>query len=227
MKRTIILLLTILPLIGFAQDSDSLTLSSPKKIKSEVKDMLMLDFTHDRWLNAPDSINVAWFSRGFKMELIYDIPISTGPFSFGIGGAISSHNVFSNALAVTSADTAYLSPLPNTYSYKKNKLVTTYGDLVAELRLRTSLDKHNRAWKFALGVRVGTLMQVHSKIVDDIGKYKNYNFFNVTKTRYMANARIGYGRWGVSAFYSLTPLFENVKDSNIIPVSLAITLSLF
>lgn len=196
------------------------------RVEDRKQDHLVLEFTNDMWLDAPDDVEFRTPSVGFKGYFFVDHNFGSGIFSFAWGMGISSDNVHSNAIPTREIDgdgspgkqiiTAY----PDSYDYDKNKFVTTYLELPLELRVIT---RGRSPFKMAVGFRLGYLLGDHQKIIDGDGKRKYYDFAHITEWRYGVSARIGVGKFAFTGFYSLTPLIEEGKGTQAIPISVGIS----
>jgi len=226
---------------AFAQEGntkkDSLSKKPPKM------DRLVFDFNKNFWLNTPDSVAVDFFSRGFNFYLMYDLPIGAGNFSVAFGLGVSSQNIFSDAalqwqnsttglaqMATDDSSASVFIPIESLagpdYSYKKNKISTTYLDVPLELRLRTNENGNGKRFKIAIGGKVGYLVNAHSKIIDDDGKKKSFIFPNVNPFRYGFVARLGYGKFNISLFHSISGFFEDGKGVEMLPHAIGIGISI-
>jgi hypothetical protein len=197
-------------------------------IKDRYDDKLILELTNDMWLDLPDGVELRPVSIGFKGYFYTDYTFgrkSNVSFAWGLG--ISADNVHSNAELVqeefedgTTGD-QILTPFDENYEYETNKHTTTYLELPLELRF---IAKGRNAFRFAVGFRVGYLLSDKQKIIDTRGKRKIYDFEHVTTFRYGVNARIGIGKVALTGFYSLTPLIEEGKGTQVIPISVGIAI---
>jgi hypothetical protein len=103
-----------------------------------------------------------------------------------------------------------------------------------ELRYSTKPDESRRSVKLALGVKIGLLLNAHTKgkILESrtgavINDYKeklfNKRYFN--KQRLAATARAGFGHFTLFGSYQLTPLFKEGVAAEIRPYTIGLTLS--
>lgn len=169
------------------------------------KDRIVFDLNVDGWTKAPDSIRQEFRSPGFNVYLMWDYPVGYGPFSLAFGGGLSSHAVQSNAAVVYSPDNSYTYLSPRTTGYLVNKLVCNYAEIPVELRLRT---KGEHSFKMAVGAKLGYAFSIHTKIDDELGRRKIYRIKNVDPLRYGVTFRIGYNKFDLEGFYSLSELFR-------------------
>jgi hypothetical protein len=222
--RVTFLLIAIWASINLCSAQDSIRVEI---VKDRREDKVLLELTNDMWLDLPEGVELRTLSLGFKAYFFTDYTFGRESiFSFAWGFGISADNVHSNAAWVqdefedgTTGDQV-LTPFDENYEYEKNKFVTTYLELPIELRLIT---KGRSPFKWAVGFRVGYLLSDHQKIIDPEGKRKFYNFEHVNRLRYGVNTRIGIGRVALTGFYSLVPLIEEGKGSEVIPISIGLS----
>jgi hypothetical protein len=211
-----------------APTSDSLDDENNRKPH---QDMLFIDLTWDRLFGLPEGVEQQWFGRGVSTGLLYDHPFrEDGRISGAVGLAFTSHNYYMNALATRydSAGTNYAEfTVTNDTIFNRGKISINYLDVPFELRFRSKEDAKGNRWKMAIGGRVGYLVNVHEKIINKQNiKIKTYDYPHVTQWRYGVSARVGYGAFMISAFYSLSPFFESsnsLSDQH----SFSVGLSLF
>jgi hypothetical protein len=225
MKYPAILIALFSPFLLFSQRADSVRV---KKVLDRWDDKIVLEFTNDLWLDAPSGVEHRIPSIGFKAYFFSDYPFGQESIvSFAWGFGISADNVHSNAAFTqevfedgTTGDQV-LTPFPENYEYEKNKFGTTYLEVPLELRLIT---KGRSPFKFAVGFRVGYLLGDKQKIIDTEGKRKIFDFEHVNSWRYGLSARMGIGKVALTGFYSLVPLIEDGKGTELIPVSVGIAI---
>jgi hypothetical protein len=187
-------------------------------------DHLMLQLTSDHWTGAPDSISnrVKGFTRGANIYVMLDQRFKSSPqwsVAFGLGVG-TSNMYFKNMVVDIKSKTSTL-PFRNVDSvdhFKKYKLTTAYLEIPVELRFTFDPENESKSIKAALGVKVGTLLNVHTKgktLLDKNGatlnsytaKETGKGFFN--STRLEATARIGYGNYSIFAGYQLNNIFKD------------------
>lgn len=187
-------------------------------------DHLMLQITNDHWIGAPDSIKnrMTGFSRGLNLQLLLDQRFKSAPqwsVAFGLGVSTSAM-YFKNTVIDLKSKNATL-PFRNVDSidhFKKYKLATAYLEIPLELRFTFKPETENKSIKAALGVKVGTLLNVHTKgkilldkngatVNNYIAKETGKGFLN--STRLAATARVGYGNFSVVGSYNFTNIFKD------------------
>jgi hypothetical protein len=198
----------------------------PNPAKQEI---LILNLTFDNWADADASLEVKGFrSRGFSFLLMNEVRLDKrNHVALGFGVGLSSQNVHSRAAVEYNADQSYTSlvPIPDSVDYDLNKLALTFIDQSVEFRFRTVENANGNNFHVALGFKIGELIASHTKYKKDDDKIKVYNIRNLTSFQYGPTARIGFGHWSVSGYYSLAPLFKEGKGPEMHPYSLALTFS--
>jgi len=222
--KKIFTLLFLLPAFGsFAQSGATASIA---KIAAK-QDRLILNLNWDNWLKTTTGLEVKGFrSRGFSFLLMNEKVIGEGHTAFAWGLGFSSQNVHSNSFPTYNEDGSktFLSPIQN--SYDLNKLSCNFVDAALEFRFRTSENESRKRFKISAGLKGGYLVQSHTKYEDDNGKFKTYDIKNLNKFQYGVIGRIGYGKWGVSGYYSFVNLFKDGKGPELVPVSIGLSYAL-
>jgi len=212
-----------------------------KEIIDRPSDHIMVQLTSDHWTGAPDSISshMKGLSRGLGISLMFDKPFKTDPhWSVAFGLGINGSSMFFKKMAVdiksTSSAKLPFVNLDSADNFKKYKLVTAYLEVPVELRYTFSPEKENRSWKAALGIKVGTLLNAHTKgktLQDKNGntlnsyteKESKKSFFS--SNRVMATARIGIGHFTLVCNYQLSSFLKDGAGPDIKPYQIGICLS--
>jgi hypothetical protein len=237
--RKILLISTgfIVSLSLFAQDDPS---DKKKKIdlSGRSNDHLMLQIGYAGWNGRPDSINTKGFSRTLNAYFLFDFPFKTNPrFSVAVGAGVGSEHIFLNKTFIGIKDqtsTLNFIDQSDTTHFKKNKLATSWLEAPVELRYTSNPLRSGNSVKFALGVKVGTMIDAHTRYKDLQNKsdqtLNNYvlkesskSFFNTN--RIVLTGRAGYGYLTLFYTYQLGPLFKEGTAAEIKPYSIGITLS--
>jgi hypothetical protein len=201
-------------------------------------DHFMLQLGYTGWTGAPDSIKTGGIPRTFNAYVMMDFPFKTNPhWSVALGLGIAADNVYFEKSAVditgTTTNLAFRN-LTDTSHFKKYKLATSYAEVPLELRFSTKPDDSRRSVKFAVGAKVGMLLNAHTKgntlenkagttLNDYKEKLFSKQYFN--KQRLSGTARIGFGHFTLFGSYALTPLFKEGVAPVIRPYTVGVTLS--
>lgn len=212
MHKCVILLLFLLPQFVLAQG------------KPASKDQLILEFSQESWLNAPEEIQTEWYSWGIGLNLYNDLIINKH-WSIAPGVSVLFHNVYSNyrfRRDENTGESIYEILTPD--SYTNNKIVTQYIDIPLEIRFRGNPDDFGRFLRIYAGAKVGYNISSFSKYVDDNLKVKHYNLAELNDFRYGLTLRVSYSFVGVHVYYSLSELFqENGPMQGMTPLSVGIS----
>ncbi len=218
----------------FGQTGQSAT---KKSLANRPNDHILLQFGYHGWNNIPDSINQQGLSKTFNAYFMFDFPFKNKPnLSIGVGAGIASDHLLFKATHVGIKENASIfvfTDLSDTNHFKKTKLATVF--LEAPIELRYSANPYTgKGWKFAAGVKVGTLINAHTRNVewrsssgtvinDYVMKENSTKFFN--KTRVSGMLRVGYGHLSLFGSYQLNGLIKEGFGPDVRPFSIGITLS--
>ena len=196
----------------------------PTDFMTRTGDHFMLQLTTDHWIGTPDSIkdHMKGLSRGGNVYFMLDKRFKGAPklsVAFGLG--VGTSNMYFKNMSVDIKSKSSKLPfniLDTLNHFKKYKLTTAFLEIPLELRFTANPEKENRSIKAAIGIKVGTLLSVHTKgktLLDKDGKTLNSyiaketgkGFFN--STRLAATARIGYGNFSLVGSYQLNNVFKD------------------
>jgi Outer membrane protein beta-barrel domain len=255
MKKVVLMcMVALFTLSAFAQNTkqDSMVVvqkqPTPKKAKKDwskvnlsgrANDHFMIQYGVSGWAGAPDSIRLQGFSRHFNFYLMWDFPFRSDPrFSVALGLGLGSDNIFfkNTNVGINATGTPRL-PFTNLDSanrYEKYKLVTAYLEAPVELRFVANPENSNKSFKIGLGVKLGQIINVHTKGVnlqdkngrllsEETVKVSESKFFN--SFRFLAMARIGYGNFSLSASYQINQFLRDGAGPDIKPFTIGLTLS--
>ena len=243
MKSLLGMLLCLISLNAIAQDSTKTEVKKTSRTKEELKkldlskrasDHLMIQFGMADWTNK-GTINVRGFNKTFNTYFLFDFPFKSDPrLSAAIGPGVGSDNIYftKTIVDIKNKTGVVFKSDSTTIKYKKNKLVTSYLEVPLELRYSTKPENMNSGWKFALGIKVGTLLdsKVKSKIDLDENKVGGYfqkirdkKYFN--SSRFVLTARAGYGNVSVFGSYTVTDYIKQGFGPAVHPFSFGLCLS--
>jgi hypothetical protein len=236
MKHIVAIILTCFTLGAFAQEKTE----KPKKFDWSKTDFSKRASDHFMFqigyagLGNKAGLNTRGLSKTFNAYFLLDFRFKTNPkFSVAIGPGIGTDNIYFTKTAIDVSNRSGATFKNDTITrYKKSKLATGYLELPLELRYSTKPTNMNSGWKFALGVKIGTLLdgKVKSKIdLDATGKggyiAKTKDKRNFNGTRLAATARVGYGNISLFGSYTLTDFFKAGFGPDIKPFSIGLAIS--
>jgi hypothetical protein len=214
--------------IVIALVSVSVVSAQEKKVKggfmNRTGDHLMLQLTNDHWTGVPDSIKsrMNGFARGANIYVMLDQRFKSSPnWSVAFGLGVGTSNMYFKNMIVDIKSKTNTLPFRNVDSvnhFKKYKLTTAFLEIPLELRFTADPANESKSIKVALGVKVGTLLNAHTKgknLLDKNGaainsytaKETGKGFFNTT--RLAGTARIGYGNFSLFGSYQFNNIFKD------------------
>jgi hypothetical protein len=222
----------------FAQNDSTIRRILPNKKETPSNDHFMIQLGYLSWVGKPDSISTKGFPRSLNFYLMLNFPFKTDPhWSVALGPGIASDNMIFDKMTVGIADltsTVAFHDVSDTSHFKRYKLTTAFLEVPVELRYRFNPDNDKKSVKLALGAKVGTLINAHTKGVilqngtnqtlnDYTLKQSSKRFFS--KQRLSVMGRIGYGSFSLFASYSVTPVFKEGLGPTVRPLTIGLTLS--
>lgn len=246
MKKTLLagfVLLTVFT--AQAQTDTTAPAAAPAKpsrhnidISNRAGDHFLIQIGFDGWANKPDSINLKGFSRSLNIYLMFDFPFKTNPqWSVALGAGIGSSNIFFDKMIVDVAgqtSTLRFRNVADTNYFKKYKLVTAYLEAPVELRFTLDPVNYSKSFKVAVGAKIGTLLNVHTKgknllnkgggtVNSYIVKENSKRYFN--GNRLCVTGRIGYGSFTLFGSYQVNSFIKEGSGPDIKPYSIGLTIS--
>lgn len=243
-KGLLLLLLTTFSLTIFAQETEKKKKKDWSKVdlSNRSKDHLLFQIGYLQWLNKPDSIATKGMARSANLYFLFDFPFKVDPrFSVGIGAGVGTDNMYFdksagrnlNIINPTGFQFAKHSGKDTLNKYKSMKLTTAYLEAPVELRYMSDPANPNKSLKFALGMKIGTIISATDKTrftADGNGngaytlKEKSKVHFN--NLRLAAIARIGFGNFALFGQYQLNDFIKEGKGPNKIrPLTVGLTLT--
>lgn len=240
MQKIVLLSITILLIGSIQAQQDSGKVSRKIDISSRPGDHLMIQLSSDHLTGMPDSISShqSGFSRGFNAYLMLDKPFKSSPkFSIGLGIGVGSSNIAFKKMNVDIKSTATKLPFTAVDSanhFKKYKLSLSYLEVPLEFRFSSDPLNSNKSLKIAIGGKVGTIINAHTKgkelqsknntlINNYTEKESSKKYFN--GTRFLATARIGYGVFSLFGAYQLNNVLKDVAGAPMKLYQVGFTLS--
>ena len=174
-------------------------------------------------LDAPSRFDVGlWGSRTVNVYYTYEMRLMQSKFSLvpGIGLSLERFKFKNGATlgydAEDSLKLLFPSETPLITGERKSQLITNYLEIPLELRFTSNPSDPNRAFKIAVGGRVGYLYDSFTKMKykpdgQEVRQLKDKQDFNLTRFRYGVYGRFGIGNFSLFGYYNLTPLFEEGK----------------
>ena len=246
--RKIILSALMLATLGTVQaqvDTSSQAVSVPKtkktyNIANRAGDHLMVQLAMNHWLGTPDSIDshIGGFQRSANVYVMMDKPFKGNPqFSVALGVGIGTSNIYFKKMEMDIKSTNPVLPFVATDSmnnFKKYKLATAFLEAPLELRYTANPETPMKSIKAAIGIKVGTILNAHTKgknLRNKSGQalssytVKESSRAYFSGTRLAATARVGYGNFTLFGTYHFTPVFKDGVAEDIKLLQFGLTLS--
>ncbi len=224
MKKILLLLIAALFVsTTFAQDYE----------EDEYKDTFDFGFDvfTDIWMGTPEGMLTSNLNLGLSFFGMFEQRIwdDNKNFTFGMGGALTTHQLNSNMYIVdVTASVINFDSIPANLEYSTNKLIVTYLDFPFELRYKSDND-----FRFAIGAKVGFRFDSHTKYTGqridgsspEIETIKYKNVANIESIRFGPTMRIGYKWINMSMYYSVTKMFNNGSGPGLRNFSIGVTMN--
>jgi len=188
------------------------------------KDMNTNFDNYPYWKNDPArsmTWNVNFLEHKFAIAKQY-FGVTTG-----LGFSFTQVAFKDNYLLQTTGDSLFAT-IDTVNVYSKNKLRAAYLTVPVLLEFCTHADE-DKSFYLAAGVVGG--VRIASR-VKRIGEYDGKEFQEKLKGTYGLNSfkldgtvRLGYGSWGAFASYSLLPLFDTAKTTEVYPLTFGLSLN--
>lgn len=215
--------------IGFMAFTNATFAQSTTTSEKPASDFLMIQLGIDGWAGKPDSIHTTGVGKGLNVYLCKNYPLKNSKLSFAAGIGIGSSSIYLDNQEVRFSDTSFVKFAAETKNYSKYKLTTAYFEAPLELRYFDNNVNKNKGFKAAIGLRIGTLLQAHTK-----GVYSSSGSKTADKVvskrfldtwRFAATARVGYGNFSLFVAYNLNTLFKAGSGPDITPYSIGLCIS--
>ncbi len=221
----------------------ALSQTTPKKEKTitdRAADHFMIQLASNFWSGTADSVSsyIKGFNRSANVYIMYNKQFKNNPkFSAAIGLGMGTSNMYFKKMDVGITSTKSKLPFVRKdtgNSYKKYKLATAYLEIPVEFRFIANPENPNKSMKGAIGVKVGTLLNAHTKgktlqnsagnTINKITEKENSkSYFNAT--RISLTGRVGYGIYSLFGAYSVTNIFKDgvTPDTKLLQIGIAIS----
>jgi len=245
MRKFLVALAAVLLVMGVqAQTDTAITVKGKKKDWSKVSltgrsnDHFMFQVGYDGWMNAPDSIRTKGFGRHLNIYIMLDKVFKSDPrFSVGLGVGIGSSNIYFDKQEpqIAGSNSAIVfKNVADTNHFKKYKMTEAWAEVPLELRYASNPENTNKSFKFALGIKVGTMLSAHTKgktlqsksgttLRSYTAKEASKKYFNTT--RLAATARVGYGPFTLYGLYQINSLIKDNLGPQVHPFSIGLCIS--
>jgi hypothetical protein len=202
-------------------------------------DHFMFELGYDNWIGTPDSVNIKGFNHSVNFYFMYDWPFKTDArFSVAAGLGIGSSNIYFDQtypqVAAFNNQTLAFAQTNGSDHFKRFKLCTVYLEVPVELRFALDPEHMDKSWKFAVGTKIGLMVNAYTKGVDAVSSNgatvgniteKEYGkqFFNTPKLA--GTIRVNKGVIGVFGQLQINSLIKSTAGATVFPFSFGVVLS--
>ncbi len=243
MKRLLIVMVaSLFALHSLAQktSTDSTGTQKPHKkrfnfvLGDHANDHLLLQLGYSDFLNKQDSVSTKGFGRSTNVYFMMAFNFVSAPkFSVAVGAGIGADNYYLNKERIDLTNQTRATFYSDTLDqYRRSKLAMNFVEVPLELRYSSNPDNPNHAWKFALGIKAGLLVNAHTKVkmLRDINGIPNYTLKTkdnhlFDEERAAGTFRFGYGVLSLFTQVDITNFFKANDGVNIRPYTVGITVS--
>lgn len=226
MKKILSLAILAFALNAQAQDTTSQSPKTPVGGRPNIPNDLTVEFGWTQLTNRPADLAIKFFgSRSFNayyqkpvqlfgntsgFVLSPGIGISTNKFAFA-----NDENLFrSSTLGAASSTLNKVTTVYGTsISLKSNTFAANYLEIPVDLQYNFNKTDYSKSFRLSLGVRVGYLMQSHTKIEFDSPstgtvRIKQGENYGLEKVRYGLHLKAGSPGFNVWTSYYLSPMWQ-------------------
>lgn len=230
----------ILALIVTASAFSQTTPANKSTLQSRAADHLMIQLAANFWNGTADSVSnyIKGFNRSANVYVMLNKPFKSSPkLSAAIGIGVGTANMYFDKMEVKITSNKSKLPFIRTdtgINYKKYKLATAFLELPVELRFTAHPETPNKSFKGAIGVKIGTLLNAHTKAKGQMtaagaklnpGTFKEASKAYFNTTRLSVTARAGYGLFSLFGSYGITNVFKDGVAADTKPLQIGITIS--
>lgn len=208
----------------------------PSEIKKRYSNSF--DVYTDIILAKPENFTPKAMNMGYSFSVSYLIPVAKSNFSFSVGGGLSFHNIYSNAVPKDAipedlqkeswGDDFYFMTLDSIggASYTKNKMAFINFDIPVEI-----LYYADNGLRFTAGVKLCFNIGSNTKYsgidylygTEETCKYKKYDLKNISSFGITPIVRFGWKWFNLYASYSLIPIYDATGGNCIRPISVGMS----
>ena len=238
LKQLLLPALLLISITGMAQETPKKSKNKPKiDLSGRSNDHLLLQAGYTQWANLPDTLKTSGLSKSFNAYLMFALPFKNDPrLSMAFGPGIGSDHILFTKRRIGIKElspTLQFTNVQDTNHYKKSKLATVYLEAPIEFRYNSD-PENNKGFKWAVGIKVGTLLNAHTRntkwqnrngnlLNNYVMKETSKRFFN--RTRLVAHGRVGLGHVSVFGSYQLTTVIKDGFGPAVRPFTIGLTIS--
>lgn len=172
------------------------------------EDQFYIGANYNFLFKKPSGVTQRNLSYGLQVGFIRDIPLNKNRnLGLGIGAGYSWDTYYTNLIA-SKTDQGITYSIPDTESFKRNKIGNHSVNIPIEFRWRTSTPMDYKFWRIYTGINIGYVFASRSKFVSDSEKIGFAND-DSRDFQYGLSFNFGYGTWNIHIYYALNPLLND------------------
>ena len=201
MKKLVFFTYILFSIVTFSQ-KDSLQLGD-----YYAEDQLYLSISYSQFIDQPQNIENDNFSYSLSGGFIKDIILNeNGTFAIAGGVGIVA-DFFNHNLKIEEINNKTI--FSDGTSRLANKINIVSLELPLQIRWRTSTAKKYKFWRIYGGVTFLYNLNNTVTFTENNSTITYNNISSLRKWQYGATLTAGFGKFNLTAFYGLTPLYEN------------------
>jgi hypothetical protein len=174
-----------------------------------LEDQVYVSFNYNMLVNKHDSILQGGFSNSFEIGYIRDIPLNKRRnFGVGVGLGYSIGHFYQNLDIKSYVNGVGEISLMESNEFIRNKFSISYLEIPFEIRYRTSTFDKQKFFRSYLGFKIGYMLRNYSKKKTEYQEIAYYNHPDINWWRYGITLKLGYGKWNLNMYYSLSNIFK-------------------
>jgi len=205
-----LVLLTLVPLLGFGQDTDEEEVGDPLYRE----DQFYIGASYNFATGTPAGFNINGFSGGFQLGFLRDMPINEKRnVAVAIGGGLT-YDQFGQNIAITEGDTGSVITALSADAFDSNRLSLASVEAPLELRWRSSTATEYRFWRVYAGFRIGYVYYAKARLKRNGTTTSFTNIPELDRLQMGLSLSVGYNTVNFYGYYGLTPLFSGATTTS-------------
>ncbi len=172
------------------------------------KDRVFFTLSHPIIIDMPSGYSTQWYANEYNLQLLMESRFGESIFSIGYGLGYTSSNFHHNLRIDSDPATGkeFYQFLPDTTSFRRNKLNTKIVEVPIEFRFRPRLG-NGYSLRLYAGFKAGYIFEAYARYSDDKIKLDDYRLDDINPWVYGVYLKLGYRLFSIYGYYGLQPFF--------------------
>lgn len=177
------------------------------------EDHFYITIAYNYLIDRPDEFSQNSFSTNFAAGYLRDIPLSEDRrFAVAPGVGLALNGYIHNLNVSENPDGSYTYDIVSENDITKNRHTYMSVELPFEIRWRNSTPQSHKFFRVYAGMKVGYIFSNTSIYeANEVPSYRINNNADINKLYYGTYLSFGYNTWNLFVYYSLTPIYKDVK----------------